>query len=81
MLRPWFWSGSVLGEPIDNPCSGERNRAVIGSEEIDHCPFAGIAVLLKPDSLPEFTNLVDHEILPSLKKQKGFLDLFFPFAH
>jgi hypothetical protein len=34
-----------------------------------------VAVLLKPNSLPEFTNLVEHEILPWLKKQKGFLDL------
>jgi hypothetical protein len=34
-----------------------------------------VAARLKANSLPEFTNLVEHEILPWLKKQKGFLDL------
>ncbi len=34
-----------------------------------------VAVLLKPDSLPEFTNLMECEILPWLRKQEGFLDL------
>jgi hypothetical protein len=34
-----------------------------------------VAVRLKPNSLPDFTNLVEHEILPWLKNQKGFLDL------
>ncbi len=34
-----------------------------------------VAVRLKPNSLAEFTNLVDHEILPWLRKQEGFLDL------
>ena len=34
-----------------------------------------VAALLKPNSLPEFTNLMEREILPWLRKQKGFLDL------
>jgi hypothetical protein len=34
-----------------------------------------VAVLLKPDTLPEFTNLMEREILPWLRKQEGFLDL------
>jgi hypothetical protein len=34
-----------------------------------------VAVLLKPDSLPEFTKLMECEILPWLRKQEGFLDL------
>jgi hypothetical protein len=34
-----------------------------------------VSVLLKPNSLPEFTNLVEREILPWLRKQEGFLDL------
>jgi len=34
-----------------------------------------VAVLLKPNSLQEFTNLVESEILPWLRKQEGFLDL------
>ncbi len=34
-----------------------------------------VAVLLKPDSLPAFTNLMECEILPWLRKQEGFLDL------
>ena len=34
-----------------------------------------VAVRLKANSLPEFTNLFENEILPWLKQQKGFLDL------
>jgi hypothetical protein len=34
-----------------------------------------VAVLLKPDSLAEFTKLMEREILPWLRKQEGFLDL------
>jgi len=34
-----------------------------------------VAALIKPDSLPEFTNLIECEILPWLRKQEGFLDL------
>ena len=34
-----------------------------------------VAVRLKPDSLTKFTNLMDREILPWLRKQEGFLDL------
>jgi heme-degrading monooxygenase HmoA len=34
-----------------------------------------VAALLKPDSLPEFTNLIESKILPWLRKQDGFLDL------
>jgi hypothetical protein len=34
-----------------------------------------VAVLLKPNSVPEFTNLLECEILPWLRKQEGFLDL------
>ena len=30
---------------------------------------------IKPHSLPEFTNLIECEILPWLRKQEGFLDL------
>jgi hypothetical protein len=34
-----------------------------------------VAARLKPDSLTQFTNLMDREILPWLRKQEGFLDL------
>ena len=34
-----------------------------------------VAARLKPNSLREFTNLIECEILPWLRKQKGFLDL------
>jgi heme-degrading monooxygenase HmoA len=34
-----------------------------------------VAVLLKPNSVPEFTNLLEREILPWLRRQEGFLDL------
>jgi hypothetical protein len=34
-----------------------------------------VAALLKPNSLQEFTNLMECEILPWLRKQEGFLDL------
>jgi len=34
-----------------------------------------VAVRLKANSLPAFIALMDHEILPWLRKQEGFLDL------
>ena len=34
-----------------------------------------VAVKLKPGTLAEFTKVMDDEILPWLRKQKGFLDL------
>ena len=34
-----------------------------------------VAVRLKADSLTRFTDLMDREILPWLRKQEGFLDL------
>jgi hypothetical protein len=34
-----------------------------------------VAALLKPNAIPEFTNLMESEILPWLRKQEGFLDL------
>ena len=34
-----------------------------------------VSVRLKPNSLRKFTNLMDCEILPWLRKQQGFLDL------
>jgi hypothetical protein len=34
-----------------------------------------VSVRLKPACLDKFTNLMEHEILPWLRKQKGFLDL------
>jgi hypothetical protein len=34
-----------------------------------------VAARLKPNSLGEFTNLIESEILPWLRKQEGFLDL------
>jgi len=34
-----------------------------------------VSVRLKPNSLSEFTNLMDREVLPWLRKQEGFLDL------
>jgi hypothetical protein len=34
-----------------------------------------VAARLKPNSLTEFTNLMEREILPWLRKQDGFLDL------
>jgi len=33
-----------------------------------------VAVKLKPGTLTEFTRVMDNEILPWLRKQKGFLD-------
>jgi heme-degrading monooxygenase HmoA len=33
-----------------------------------------VAVKLKPGTLSEFTRVMDYEILPWLRKQKGFLD-------
>jgi heme-degrading monooxygenase HmoA len=33
-----------------------------------------VAVKLKPGTLAEFTSVMDNEILPWLRKQKGFLD-------
>ncbi len=34
-----------------------------------------VAARLKPNSLSEFTNLMEQEVLPWLRKQEGFLDL------
>jgi hypothetical protein len=34
-----------------------------------------VAARLKPNSLTEFTNLMEREILPWLRQQEGFLDL------
>ena len=34
-----------------------------------------VAARLKPNSITEFTNLIEYEILPWLQKQDGFLDL------
>jgi len=34
-----------------------------------------VSVRLKPNSLSQFTNLMDREVLPWLQKQEGFLDL------
>jgi hypothetical protein len=34
-----------------------------------------VAALLKPNSLPEFTHVIECEILPWLRKQEGFLDM------
>jgi hypothetical protein len=34
-----------------------------------------VAARLKPNSLTEFTNLIESEILPWLREQEGFLDL------
>jgi heme-degrading monooxygenase HmoA len=34
-----------------------------------------VSARLKPNSLTEFTNLMESEILPWLRKQEGFLDL------
>jgi hypothetical protein len=34
-----------------------------------------VAARLKPNSLTEFTKLIEHEILPWLRRQEGFLDL------
>jgi hypothetical protein len=34
-----------------------------------------VAARLKPNSLTEFAKLIEHEILPWLRKQEGFLDL------
>ena len=33
-----------------------------------------VSLQLKPDSAPEFNRLVENEILPLLRKQKGFRD-------
>jgi len=34
-----------------------------------------VSMLLKPNSVPELTNTVEQEILPLLRKHKGFQDL------
>ena len=33
-----------------------------------------VIVKLKPNSAPEFTRLMEKEVIPMLRKQKGFLD-------
>jgi hypothetical protein len=33
-----------------------------------------VSLNLKPDSRTEFTNMLETEIIPVLRKQKGFLD-------
>ena len=33
-----------------------------------------VVVQLKPKSAPEFTRLIEKEVIPMLRKQKGFLD-------
>jgi hypothetical protein len=33
-----------------------------------------VSMRLKPNSVAEFTNLIEHEALPLLRKQKGFND-------
>jgi len=33
-----------------------------------------VAVKLRPNTLAEFTRVMDNEVLPWLRKQKGFLD-------
>lgn len=39
-----------------------------------------VTTRLKPNSLSEFTKLMEHEILPWLRTQRGFLDLIILFA-
>jgi hypothetical protein len=34
-----------------------------------------VSALLKPNSVPEFTAIMESEIIPWLRKQEGFLDL------
>jgi hypothetical protein len=34
-----------------------------------------VAARLKPNALPEFTNLMERQIIPWLRTQEGFLDL------
>lgn len=34
-----------------------------------------VAARLRPNALPEFTTLMEHQILPWLRTQEGFLDL------
>ena len=34
-----------------------------------------VSMLLNPNSVPEFTKTIEQEILPLLRKQKGFQDL------
>src|SRR5438477_272778 len=49
-------------------------RSSSATEEVDM--FARhVAVKLKPGTLTEFTSVMDNEILPWLRKQKGFLDM------
>ena len=33
-----------------------------------------VVVQLKPETAPEFTRLIEKEVIPMLRKQKGFLD-------
>jgi hypothetical protein len=33
-----------------------------------------VSIRLKPNSVETFTNLIEHEALPLLRKQKGFKD-------
>ena len=33
-----------------------------------------VVVQLKPNTAPEFTRLIEKEVIPMLRKQKGFLD-------
>ncbi len=40
-----------------------------------------VAARLKPNALPEFTNVMEREILPWLRKQEGFVDLIVLAMH
>jgi hypothetical protein len=33
-----------------------------------------VVIQLKPNTAPEFTRLIEKEVIPTLRKQKGFLD-------
>ena len=61
-----------IGEVVQAASLGKQGSQ--SGSEVDM--FARkVAALLKPNSLPEFANLMECEILPWLRKQEGFLDL------
>jgi hypothetical protein len=63
-----YWIGGVVD------LVPSRVRKLIRRERL--IMFARkVAARLKPNSLTEFTNLMEREILPWLRKQEGFLDL------
>lgn len=66
LLKRWNVRRENRGEAV-LPSRGHRGRLTLVARKV--------SARLKPNSLTEFTNLMEREILPWLRTQKGFLDL------